>query len=594
MHTHRFKVLGAYLFLTAICYWFVSFPAYATSRGIMLKAKTASGAEKEIRLYSGYYALVIGCGDYNNGWPSLPNPVKDAMEVASLLNSMGWTVDVLKNPDGNTFQRKLNKLVAGPGRNRDIAILLWFSGHGHTIEEADGTRLGYLVPVDAPDPDKDLFGFLERSISMRRIETVSKQIRSKHVLMAFDSCFSGAIFQMVRNRPSPYIQEKVSYPVRQFITAGMENEQVPDKSVFKDVFIQGIKEGFADLNRDSYVTAQELGAYLQEKVTNYSRRNQHPQFGKINNPKLDKGDFVFVLKGSQPSSQSDNRIASVLEAEKKRLAEEAARIEHERQELDELKALIEQRKKLEAESRKLEIEKQAVVESSRKKRKIQTPKKAQTPKVQTPKIQTSKKIQTPGSEKQKLAYIPKDIKLSKVSLRKEPKILSRQDIKKMLKKYHFFDKEQNPSGNFANDFIVNQDGTITDRVTGLMWQESGSSRHMLRKQAIHYVKKLNKERFAGYSDWRLPTIDELASLLMNTKKRGVHINMVFNSSQTRCWSADSLLMMSNEPYQEDWIISYYNGHITEARWVLRGGSTAYLHMYTKDEDNYVRAVRSLK
>jgi uncharacterized caspase-like protein len=365
----------------------------------MLKAKTATGTEKEIRLYSGYYALVIGCGDYQQGWPSLPNPVKDAMQVAALLSSMGWTVDVLKNPDGNTFQRTLNKLVAGPGRNRDMAILLWFSGHGHTIEEADGTKLGYLVPVDAPDPNKDLFGFLERAISMRRIETVSKQIRSKHVLMAFDSCFSGAIFQMVRSRPSPYIQEKVSYPVRQFITAGMENEQVPDKSVFKDVFIQGIKEGFADLNKDSYITAQELGAYLQEKVTNYSRRSQHPQFGKINNPKLDKGDFVFVLKSSEPSSQSD-RITSVLEAEKKRLAEEAARIERERQELDELKALIEQRKELEAQSRKLEDEKRAVIESSRKEREIQKPE------TQTTKIQTTK-IQVPESEKEKIAAIPK-------------------------------------------------------------------------------------------------------------------------------------------------------------------------------------------
>ncbi|MGD9305028.1 MAG: hypothetical protein PVF79_12245, partial [Desulfobacterales bacterium] len=64
MHTHRLTILGTYLFLTAICLWLVSFPAYATSRGIMLKAKTATGTEKEIRLYSGYYALVIGCGDY--------------------------------------------------------------------------------------------------------------------------------------------------------------------------------------------------------------------------------------------------------------------------------------------------------------------------------------------------------------------------------------------------------------------------------------------------------------------------------------------------------------------------------------------------
>jgi uncharacterized caspase-like protein len=203
MVIHRIKALGAYLFLIAIGYCLVLFPVYASSRGILVKVKTFSGSSKQIQLYSGYHALIVGCSDYHAGWPSLPNPVKDAMEVASLLKSMGWAVDFLPNPDGATLRRELNKLVTGPGRNKEKAILLWFSGHGQTIEEADGTKLGYLVPVDAPDPDKDFLGFLERAISMRQIETVSKQIWSKHVLMAFDSCFSGAIFQMVRTRPSP-------------------------------------------------------------------------------------------------------------------------------------------------------------------------------------------------------------------------------------------------------------------------------------------------------------------------------------------------------------------------------------------------------
>jgi len=103
---------------------------------------------------------------------------------------------------------------------------------------------------------------------------------------------------MVRARPSPYIEEKIAYPVRQFITAGTENAQVPDKSIFKDVFIQGVEDGFADFNRGTYITGEELGAYLQEKVINYPRKAQHPQFGKINNPKLDKGDFVFLLASS--------------------------------------------------------------------------------------------------------------------------------------------------------------------------------------------------------------------------------------------------------------------------------------------------------
>jgi hypothetical protein len=81
--------------------------------------------------------------------------------------------------------------------------------------------------------------------------------------------------------------------VRQFITAGTEDEQVPDKSMFKRSFLIGI-EGDADLTGDGYITGSELGIYLSEKVVNYTKGNQHPQYGKINNPELDRGDFIFV------------------------------------------------------------------------------------------------------------------------------------------------------------------------------------------------------------------------------------------------------------------------------------------------------------
>jgi hypothetical protein len=63
------------------------------------------------------------------------------------------------------------------------------------------------------------------------------------VLAVFDSCFSGAIFTLSRAKPDPYIEEKVVRPVRQFITAGTENEKVPDRSVFKTSFLNGLKEG---------------------------------------------------------------------------------------------------------------------------------------------------------------------------------------------------------------------------------------------------------------------------------------------------------------------------------------------------------------
>lgn len=65
----------------------------------------------------------------------------------------------------------------------------------------------------------------------------------------------------------------------------------------------------------------------------------------------------------------------------------------------------------------------------------------------------------------------------------------------------------------------NGDGTITDLVTGLMWQKSSDTDgdgqltvndKLSYKKSLKYAKKSN---YAGYSDWRIPTIKELYSLI---------------------------------------------------------------------------------
>ncbi len=278
--------------------------------GVTVEAKQSDGSTKTISLYKNCYALVIGCSEYREGWPALPNPVNDAHEVAAALEKMGWRVDLVLDPRGEDLRFTMNRLITIEGRKEDQAILLWFSGHGHTLAEADGSKLGYIVPVDAPDPHVDEMGFMQKAMSMRQLDTVARRVMARHMLMMFDSCFSGALFSITRAMPSPYIEEKVSKPVRQFITAGSEDEKVPDKSVFKTVFLQGLLDREADRNKDSYVTGQELGAYMQEQVVNYSNKAQHPQYGKINNPKLDKGDFVFALDWGAPPGAAHGRASA--------------------------------------------------------------------------------------------------------------------------------------------------------------------------------------------------------------------------------------------------------------------------------------------
>ncbi|HOX39096.1 MAG TPA: SUMF1/EgtB/PvdO family nonheme iron enzyme [Candidatus Brocadiia bacterium] len=257
-------------------------------RGIHAVTKTGAS----VQLYNEYHALVIGVSEYEK-WPDLPNTVKDAQEVSEALKGIGFKTTLLENPDSEQLNRALTGFAYSTGGIENRALLLYFAGHGETVEMADGTKLGYIVPSDCPLQKDDPLEFDTKAISMQRIETLCKLVRSRHVLALFDSCFSGSLFSLTRAAPTD-ISEKTSMPVRQFVTAGAADEPVPDQSIFKICFIDALK-GDADLNQDFFVTGSELGMYLNSQVVNYSRGSQHPQYGKINNPKLDKGDFVIAL-----------------------------------------------------------------------------------------------------------------------------------------------------------------------------------------------------------------------------------------------------------------------------------------------------------
>lgn len=61
-----------------------------------------------------------------------------------------------------------------------------------------------------------------------------------------------------------------------------------------------------------------------------------------------------------------------------------------------------------------------------------------------------------------------------------------------------------------NSYVDNGDGTITDLATGLMWLESDSEERMNWEDAINWCEELD---YAGYTDWRLPDVKELQSIV---------------------------------------------------------------------------------
>lgn len=61
----------------------------------------------------------------------------------------------------------------------------------------------------------------------------------------------------------------------------------------------------------------------------------------------------------------------------------------------------------------------------------------------------------------------------------------------------------------------NGDGTVTDLNTGLMWQQSLPDEKYTYAECITYAENSS---LAGYTDWRLPTIKELYSLILFSGK----------------------------------------------------------------------------
>ncbi|MFH1216134.1 MAG: DUF1566 domain-containing protein [Pseudomonadota bacterium] len=126
--------------------------------------------------------------------------------------------------------------------------------------------------------------------------------------------------------------------------------------------------------------------------------------------------------------------------------------------------------------------------------------------------------------------LPDDMKSA--DLPKTPELIGEDDVPAIIRQGNFFDSQHNPSGEFTNFLVDNGDGlTVTDKTTGIMWQRGGCDINSIRKIQA-YIRQLNDEKFAGYDDWRLPTMTEALSLLEPQKNsNGQHLNPCFSEAQ---------------------------------------------------------------
>ena len=209
-----------------------------------------------------------------------------------------------------------------------------------------------------------------------------------------------------------------------------------------------------------------------------------------------------------------------------------------------------------------------------------------------PADKTSAKVDGKKPRKEEVAAISADKRpevVERINLRdRAEKDFTDQDLYKMVMERNFFNRKINMRGNFPNSFVDNGDGTVTDKVTMLIWQKGGSRSEMSFFSAGKYVEELNSRRFGGHGDWRLPTMEELCSLLEETANpSGKFVDELFDPAQDICWSADENRTYSGTrgpmPIKAAFVVDFSRGEIAV------GMTERFISSY--ESRYYVRAVR---
>ncbi|MDQ1351968.1 MAG: Protein kinase [Acidobacteriota bacterium] len=166
---------------------------------------------------------------------------------------------------------------------------------------------------------------------------------------------------------------------------------------------------------------------------------------------------------------------------------------------------------------------------------------------------------------------------SRVTLRSSPQTLDKSDVRTMVKKRGFFEKYYNSTGDFVNHYelhTINNQKVIIDYATGLMWHQSGSEQYMKYDKVQAWIQELNRQKYAGFSDWRLPTLEEVASLMESQESRdALYINAIFSKDQNHTWTSDMF------DKNRAWAVDIFGGDFNPV---------------DIDYDSFVRPVRSAK
>jgi len=122
-----------------------------------------------------------------------------------------------------------------------------------------------------------------------------------------------------------------------------------------------------------------------------------------------------------------------------------------------------------------------------------------------------------------------------------------------------------PNSRYTADTIL---GTVLDNSTGLMWQQCsvgqsqlgancvGKATTMNWQSSLQAADQANVINLSSYTDWRLPTIKELRSLIaLHCINASINTAVFSNTVNSSYWSSSPYVGEANDA----WTVDFYHG-----------------------------------
>lgn len=495
-------------------------------------------------------AFLVGVSRYDYLSPQLPfvkNDVEDMRQF--LLNQGGFdtvyvarekivTSGLIQNYMRNKFARGLSK------RDR---LLFYYAGHGADY----GGKTGYMQFAGARPEWFDWTQWL----AINEASNWCSEFNIGHLLFVFDCCASGLAFapRGEVDQINALLATLSRNGSRAVMTAGTADEKTYEverrdgqgNGVFTRAFLNAAATGLADKG-DGFMTIDEIYARLKDEIARFSvqyRQNLTPKLWALDEAQY-RGTFVLV------NPEARTRRIALAEAYSQPLNARPRGSPVAEVGIVQLSSYLNGQVYLDnvymGDVQSGEISEYEDVKVGTHIIAVKGAGETLTQQFTVAKG----KVTTVRLRSQRIAPPPVENKPAastaapRYSLRRDKKEnLSEEEVKKMLTDNRFFDSDRNKTASGAqNEYeerTLEGGKVVIDRATGLMWQQSGSLEYMTYEQAKAYVAQLNRDHFAGFSDWRLPTLEEAMSLMEPKKSGDLYIDAKFDAKQSWIGTADT-------------------------------------------------------